>query len=85
MELNDVSKDGQVVVNIDVQQIENTLIPVIRRQTDYTDDVIKQKLTEHNYNLKTILQEFMGIKPIEKKQLSSNQHRFDTYRKNLNN
>lgn len=76
--------EKDVVVNISVEQVEKTLIPVIKRQTNYTDEIAKQKLVEHNYNLKSILHEFMGIKPKEKKVLTCNQTRFDKYRNNLN-
>lgn len=76
--------EKDVVVNISVEQVEKTLIPVIKRQTNYTDEIAKQKLVEHNYNLKSILHEFMDIKPKEKKVLTCNQTRFDKYRNNLN-
>ena len=72
--------DGDIVVNITIEQIEKTLIPVIKRQTDYTDEIAKQKLIEYNYDLKSILNEFMGIKSKENKVLTCNQTRFDIYR-----
>lgn len=76
--------DGDIVVNISIEQIETTLIPVIKRQTDYTDEIAKQKLIEHNYDLKSILNEFMGIKPKENEVLTCNQTRFNIYRNILN-
>lgn len=36
------------------------LLDIVRRQTDYTDDVIIKKLSEHNNNVVTIIREFMN-------------------------
>ena len=41
-------------------------IKVIKRQTNYSEDVIREKLIEHNNNIENILREYLGI--LNKKQ-----------------
>lgn len=47
------------------ETVQKKLLDIVRRQTDYTDDIIITKLSEHNNNVVTIIREFMnnGQKP----------------------
>ena len=40
--------------------MQKKLLDIVRRQTDYTDDIIIKKLTEHNNNIVDIIREFMN-------------------------
>ena len=53
------------VIRISKEQLLNTLVPMVMRQTDYDADAAATKLDEHNYDLKKVLYEWMDI-PIEK-------------------
>jgi lipopolysaccharide biosynthesis protein len=62
---------------------EQKLINIIKRQTDYDIETIKQKLLQHNNNLENILKEFHGIKDKDKTEdnnISTNQKIFKTIR-----
>tara|TARA_Y100000780_G_C13692615_1_gene420166 strand:+ start:505 stop:825 length:321 start_codon:yes stop_codon:yes gene_type:complete len=37
------------------------MIALVRTQTDYTDDIIKEKLAKHNNNYINVIKEYMGI------------------------
>lgn len=43
-------------------------IELILRQTDYTKDIAIQKLQIHNNNPLSVIKEYMGILPTEKKE-----------------
>ena len=75
------------VIRIKKEQLIKTLVPVIMRQTNYTEEQAKEKIEEHNYELKKILYEWMNI-PIKKQELTcntSNQERYRLIRKTLDN
>lgn len=82
---NDVVKESKPAEDTATQRIRikkehliKTLIPVILRQTDYTEEIARNKLEEHNYDLKQILYEWMDI-PLKKDDViceTSNQERY---------
>ena len=62
-------------------------IDMIKRQTDYDEETIINKLKEHEYNTETIIKEFMGI-PLKKKEIiysSNNIGRYSEIRKFMDN
>lgn len=79
---NNTLNFGESEANVNSQQ----LIEVIKRQTDYNDEIILQKLNEHNNNIVEIIREYMSkySKNREKKQHKStttNQQVFTEIRK----
>ena len=75
----------QHVIRIKKEQLIKTLVPVVMRQTDYTEEVAAEKLEEHGYDLKKVLYEWMGV-PIEKDEKpceTSNQERYRLIRNTL--
>ena len=60
----------------------NELVGILKRQTDYTESVILEKLKAHNNNLELVLREFHNIKePIPaESNMSSNQKIFKSIR-----
>ncbi len=73
------------VLRISKEQLLHTLVPMVMRQTDYSADTAEAKLTEHNYDLKKVLYEWMGV-PIEKKEQvceTSNQERYRLMRQTM--
>jgi 3-methyladenine DNA glycosylase AlkD len=61
------------------------LINMVRRQTDYTEDVIKEKLQNCNNDPMKVIMEFHGIdleakKKAEDEKLTSNQKTFKAIR-----
>ena len=62
-------------------------IGMIKRQTDYDEETIINKLKEHEYNTETIIKEFMGI-PLKKKEIiysSNNKGRYSEIRRFMDN
>ena len=62
-------------------------INIIKRQTTYTDDEIKEKLLKYNDNYMSVIKEFMGIE-VDKKQpkiKSVNQEIYKQIRHKLDN
>lgn len=47
------------------------LCEIVKRQTDYTDDQIKEKLKIHNNNALEIIKEYMNVQPKKEKIISS--------------
>jgi hypothetical protein len=73
------------VIRISKEQLLNTLVPMVMRQTDYDTDMATTKLVEHNYDLKKVLYEWMDI-PIEKNEPvcgTSNQERYRLIRQTM--
>ena len=62
-------------------------IGIIKRQTDYNEDTIIEKLKEYNNNIEKIILEYNNIKPVTDddkfKNMSTNQKIFKTIRDNL--
>ena len=86
-ETNVVTQGEQVQHKLRVtsEMLYNKLTPVVLRQTDYTEDQARKKLEEHNFDLKALLYEWMGV-PIEKKEQvceTSNQERYRLMRQTM--
>lgn len=67
-------------------EVIEKLSEIVRRQTDYSDDLIIKKLTEHNNNVVDIVREYMkpsnSIDPkIKKGPVTTNQKIFGEIRK----
>ena len=68
------------------KQIENkSLKDMIKRQTDYDDETIEEKLKIHNNNIVNIILEYNNIEKQEKQEsnLSTNQKIFKAIRENF--
>ena len=52
------------------EQSQDKLVGIIKRQTDYTDEIILEKLKTHQNNVENILKEYHGVQ--EKKDTNSN-------------
>ena len=48
-------------LRIDKETLLKNLIPVVLRQTDYTEEQAREKLEEHTFDLKKVLYEWMGV------------------------
>ena len=72
-------------VRISKDELLKSLVPVILRQTDYDEEKAKEKLIEHNFNLKELLYEYMGVNStkIQKSCTTSNQERYRLTRNSL--
>ena len=62
-ETSEVTQGEQVQHKLRVtsETLYNKLTPVVLRQTDYTEDQARKKLEEHNFDLKALLYEWMGV------------------------
>jgi hypothetical protein len=56
-----VNNQPTQTLRITKETLLNNLIPVVLRQTDYTEEQAKNKLEEHNFDLKKVLYEWMGV------------------------
>ena len=75
--------DKDLVVNLDK---ENELIQMIMRQTDYTEDVSREKLIENNYNSLLVIKKYMGLDNKPKEIIKSvNQEIYKQLRYKLHN
>ena len=62
-------------------------VSMIKRQTDYDDKTIIEKLKEHEYNTDLVIKEYMGI-PLKKKEVkytSTNKAKYTEIRKFMDN
>ena len=76
------TSEKTTTIRIEKDKLIDSLIPVVLRQTDYDEGKAKEKLQEHNFNLKSLLYEYMGIN-LEKKEkvcVTSNQERYRVIR-----
>jgi hypothetical protein len=65
---------------------ENELIQMIMRQTDYTEDVAREKLIEYNYNSLLVIKKYMGLDDKPKETIKSvNQEIYKQLRYKLHN
>lgn len=72
-------------LRITKETLLNKLVPVVLRQTDYTEEDAKNKLEEHNFDLKTVLYEWMGVE-IKKDEVhcsTGSQERYRVIRKTM--
>ena len=51
----------QQTLRINKETLLKNLVPVVLRQTDYTEEQAKEKLEEHTFDLKKVLYEWMGV------------------------
>jgi len=73
------------IVSIEKPELLKSLVPIILRQTDYTEEVAAAKLEQHNFNLKAVLYEWIGC-PLIKKEIvckTSNQERYRLIRQTM--
>ena len=88
---NSEKKEEQVdnqptqTLRIPKETLLNNLIPVVLRQTDYTEEQAQNKLEEHNFDLKKVLYEWMGvdIKKEEVKCSTGSQERYRVIRQTM--
>ena len=72
-------------LRISKENLLKSLIPTVLRQTDYTEEQATEKLESHNFDLKALLYEYMGIplKKDEKPCATSNQERYRLIRNTM--
>ena len=88
-----MDKDKESVVNLDSDKSlnldsnkENELIQMIMRQTDYTEDIAREKLIEYNYNSLLVIKKYMGLDDKPKETIKSvNQEIYKQLRYKLHN
>lgn len=73
------SETTQQTLRINKETLLKNLIPVVLRQTDYTEEVARKKLEEHTFDLKKVLYEWMGV-DIEKQEVQRNTGSQERYR-----
>ena len=77
---NITQSDGsQQMLRINKETLLQKLVPVVLRQTDYTEEEASSKLEEHKYDLKKVLYEWMGVE-IKKEELSCSTGSQERYR-----
>ena len=60
--VNDVSSENvNHTFRITEESLLIRLVPVVIRQTDYTEEVAKERLLNHKFDLKKVLFEWMGV------------------------
>ena len=73
------STPTQQTLRINKETLLKNLVPVVLRQTDYTEEQAGEKLEEHNYDLKKVLYEWMGVE-IKKEEVSCSTGSQERYR-----
>lgn len=75
----------QQTFRINKETLLKNLVPVVLRQTDYTEEQAKEKLEEHTFDLKKVLYEWMGvdIKKEEVQRSTGSQERYRVIRKTM--
>ena len=73
------SVTNQHKLRIDKEVLLKNLVPVVLRQTDYSEEQAKKKLEEHMFDLKKVLYEWMGV-DIEKKEEQCSKGSQERYR-----
>ena len=73
-------------MNIIMTESTPELISIIKRQTDYTEELILEKLTLHENNIENVILEYNGVYQREKneKNITTNQKIFKAIRENMN-
>jgi hypothetical protein len=62
----------------------NSKVQMIMRQTDYTEEIVREKLKYFNFNEMDVIKDYLGIKPKKEKQINSvNQTIYKEIRKHL--
>ena len=97
--MNDKSEVGNEIVNdVSSESVNHTfritednllikLVPVVIRQTDYTEEAAKEKLLKHKFDLKKVLFEWMGVdlKKEEENCATGSQERYRVIRSTMDN
>ena len=68
------------------EKVEKEKVEMIKRMTDYDDDIVYAKLIEHNGDYEKVIKEFMGtinISPVEKPKSTLNQEIFKQIRNHM--
>lgn len=68
------------------EKVEKEKVEMIKRMTDYDDDIVYAKLIEHDGNYEKVIKEFMGtttISPAEKPKSTLNQEIFKQIRNHM--
>ena len=68
------------------EKVEKEKVEMIKRMTDYDDDIVYAKLIEHNGDYEKVIKEFMGtinIPPAEKPKSTLNQEIFKQIRNHM--
>ena len=78
-------ENAQQTLRINKETLLKNLVPVVLRQTDYTEEQAKEKLEEHMFDLKKVLYEWMGvdINKEEVKRSTGSQERYRVIRKTM--
>ena len=78
-------ENAQQTLRINKETLLNNLVPVVLRQTDYTEEQAKEKLEEHLFDLKKVLYEWMGVEVIkdEVKCSTGSQERYRVIRQTM--
>ncbi len=78
-------ENAQQTLRINKETLLKNLVPVVLRQTDYTEEQAKEKLEEHTFDLKKVLYEWMGvdIKKEEVQRPTGSQERYRVIRKTM--
>jgi hypothetical protein len=67
-----------------MSESKKELIELIKRQTDYSEEIILEKLETHENNIEAIILEYNGVNPIKgDKQITTNQKIFKAIRDNM--
>jgi len=67
-----------------MSESKKELIELIKRQTDYSEEIILEKLEKHENNIEAIILEYNGVNPIkDDKQITTNQKIFKAIRDNM--
>ena len=82
---DDEQANTQQTLRINKETLFKNLVPVVLRQTDYTEELAKEKLEEHMFDLKKVLYEWMGveIKKEENKCSTGSQERYRVIRQTM--
>lgn len=63
----------------------NSKIQLIMRQTNYTEEIIREKLNKYNFNEIDVIKDYLGISEKKIKNNSVNQMIYKEIRNHLNN
>ena len=84
--VNDVSSENvNHTFRITEENLLIKLVPVVIRQTDYTEEVAREKLLKHKFDLKKVLFEWMGVdlKKEEENCVTGSQERYRVIRSTM--
>ena len=71
-------------INIIMPKSKEELIELIKRQTDYSEETILEKLEKYENNIEAIILEYNGVNPIKHhNDITTNQKIFKAIRDNM--